>query len=92
MRFIGGTSLKDAIREFHGTNGQSSDRTVPRAAPLLGRFVDVCDTVAYAHSRGVIHRDLKPGNIILGEYGEALVLDWGLAKVGAGKPTRLPGR
>src|SRR5262249_15270282 len=77
MRLIEGRTLADAIEEFHAGRCRSGHQGL---RGLLNRFIAVCQTIAYAHSRGVIHRDLKPGNILLGDYGETLVIDWGLAR------------
>jgi WD40 repeat protein len=82
MRFIQGETLKDAIARFHAGDAGLTLRG------LLTRFIAVCNTLAYAHSRGVIHRDLKPSNIMLGKYGETLVVDWGMAKAGISEPAQ----
>ncbi len=80
MRFIRGKSLKEAIDQFHARTDLSPAARSLALAGLLRRFLSVCYAIEYAHARRVVHRDLKPANIMLGDYGESLVVDWGLAK------------
>ena len=79
MRFVEGDSLKEAIESYHQEHPRP-DPTAVEFRKLLGRFIDVCEAIAFAHSKGVLHRDLKPHNVMLGRFGETLLIDWGLAK------------
>jgi tetratricopeptide (TPR) repeat protein len=79
MKQIQGESLADILeREYAAGAGRLSARA---SARLLEIFLKACDGVAFAHSKNVVHRDLKPGNIMVGQFGEVLVLDWGLARL-----------
>src|SRR4051812_42632627 len=71
MKLISGRSFEQLVRERP---------TLPERLALLPNMIDVAEAIAYAHSQRVIHRDLKPANVIVGEFGETLVIDWGLAK------------
>jgi len=83
MKLVKGSTLKKILRHL-ARHDAATIAKYPLAA-LLTILQKVCDAVAFAHARGVIHRDLKPSNIMVGEYGEVLVMDWGLAKVIAGR-------
>lgn len=72
MKLLRGKNLGDKLKEAASLHARLG---------LLSHFLDICHALAYAHSKGVIHRDLKPQNIVVGEFGETVLLDWGLAKI-----------
>ena len=80
MRFVKGRTLSEATGLYHGKR-LGGHAVALDLLTLLNAFVSVCQTVAYAHTQGVVHRDLKGGNVVLGDFGEVIVLDWGLAKL-----------
>jgi tRNA A-37 threonylcarbamoyl transferase component Bud32 len=76
MRLASGETLKDRIRDFHRIERSADEQRVV-ARGLLDCLLYVCHALAYAHSQGVLHGDLTPQNIAVGQFGETVVLDWG---------------
>ena len=79
MKRVRGETLEEVLEKLRG--GDTGAAATHTRRKMLGAFSSLCLAVAFAHSRRVLHRDLKPGNIMLGSYGELYILDWGLAKV-----------
>ena len=77
MKLISGSSLEQVLQDLKDGQSQQLDKLSDR----LDVFIKVCDALAYAHSRGVLHLDIKPDNIQISDYGDVLLCDWGLAKV-----------
>ncbi len=72
MKFVRGRTLQSVLEE---------KKTFQERLPLLNHFLNLCQAIAYAHSRHVVHRDIKPLNVMIGEFGETVVIDWGIAKI-----------
>ena len=84
MKEINGIEFTELIHAVHDASAEQVWRTTPDGITfrrLIQIFHTICETMAFAHSNGVIHRDLKPENIMIGDFGEVLVVDWGIAKV-----------
>ena len=84
MQIIRDRSFRTVVWDVHQGNdkkGRYIQRTGWSLNRMLNVFLKICDAIGYAHNRGIIHRDLKPSNIMLGEHGEVIVVDWGLAKI-----------
>jgi len=71
MKLVSGRSLYQCI---------AATDTLAQRLALVSHVLTVAEAIAYAHSRSIVHRDLKPGNVMIGEFGETIVIDWGLAK------------
>ncbi len=79
MKFMKDDSLKKVIRELVKANPFYTQKYTLNI--LLDIFLKVCDAVAFAHSCRVVHLDIKPGNVMIGQYGEVYICDWGLSKL-----------
>ncbi|MCP3967156.1 MAG: SUMF1/EgtB/PvdO family nonheme iron enzyme [Lentisphaerae bacterium] len=78
MKKVVGENLRSVLRKIDEKREEYLQKYTLRR--LLEIFISACNGVAFAHDKGILHRDLKPSNIMLGDYGEVMVMDWGLVK------------
>ena len=88
MKRVRGSTFEEIVDALKARNPEAQRQFTHHK--LLSAFASVCHAVDFAHARGVLHRDLKPGNVMLGDFGEVYLLDWGLAKVVGAPEPRLP--
>ena len=83
MKLVSGRTLREVLREHPG--GVDNPNLLFN---LLDVVVKMCDALAFAHSRGVVHCDIKPANVMMGDFGEVYLMDWGIARVRGAQPDR----
>src|SRR6185295_18519017 len=83
MKLVSGRTLRDIIRAE--PNGVTDPNLLFN---LLDVIVKMCDALAFAHSRGVVHCDIKPANVMIGDFGEVYLMDWGIARVRGSQPEK----
>jgi serine/threonine-protein kinase len=94
MKLVDGQPFATALQSVHARIRDGQWPETPGQwtfARLLQAFLRICEAMAYAHARGVVHRDLKPHNVMVGDFGEVYVMDWGLAKSVGAPPSTPPG-
>lgn len=79
MPYIEGKTLRQVLKETKQEKNIPQEKSAPSISSLARIFLQVCEAMAYTHSKGILHRDLKPENIMIGKFGEVMIFDWGIA-------------
>jgi len=91
MPYLEGHTLKQLLRDVRKAKKEGKRINEGSIPHLIRIFISICQAIAYAHSKGVLHRDIKPENVIVMRYGEAKILDWGLADLSGAPDEQLTG-